>query len=173
MSRRNQTDAPSSSEIRNSGAIPFASQIPNDSEAEGDTLKDVLDNAGEMVKVLVEDIDLVTLNDEQSAAIGGIASKQFVPVTAVAICTGVGGTLAGDAEVTIGITSGGTQILAATALGLTTLNDKKIVDLSAVKKAAMGGNASVYVKVTKADTTGTAGSLTNVYLFGYMIPTAS
>jgi len=168
---RNRTNAPSGNDIRSKGAIPFASQIPNDTVSEGDSLADVLDNGGEKVRVLVEDLDIVTLNDEQSKEIGGVATKQFVPVTAVVHCTGVGGTLAGDGEITIGITTGGTEILAATVIAVTTLNDKLVVDLSAVKKAAMGGNAEVFVKVTKADTTGTAGSLANVYLFGEMIPT--
>jgi len=164
---------PSGDAIRNAGAIPFASQIPNDANAEGNTLADVLNSLGERVRVVVEDLDIVTLNDEQSVAIGGVASKQFTPVTAIVHCTGVGGTLNGDAEITIGITSGGTEILTATAITVTALNDKFIIDLSAVKKAAMGGDATIYVKVTTKDTTGTAGSLANVYIIGEMIPTAS
>jgi len=169
---RNPADAPTSAEIRNNIAIPFASQIPNDSQSEGDSLADVVNNLGDKIRVIVEDIDIVTLNDEQSVALGGPASKEFCPVTAILQCVGVGGTIAGDGEVTIGITSGGTQILAATASLAVLVNEKLVVDLSAVKKPAIPANSTIYVKVTKADTTGTAGSLINCVLMGEVIPSA-
>ena len=169
---RNSANAPTQEEIRENSAIPFASQIPNDSDSEGGSVADVLDNAGDRLRVVVDDIDIVTLNDEQSAALGGNAAKEFCPVTAILQCIGVGGTIAGDGEVTIGITTGGTEIVAATVSLAVLANEKLIVDLSAVKKPAMPANSTIFVKVTKADTTGTAGSLIRCILDGIVVPSA-
>jgi len=74
--------------------------------------------------------------------------------------------------VTIGITTGGTEIVAATVSLAVLANEKLIVDLSAVKKPAMPANSTIFVKVTKADTTGTAGSLIRCILDGIVVPSA-
>jgi len=174
MTRRNAADAPSADSIRNAGAIPQASQISNDSNSEGESVAAVLNNLGDKLRKTVTALDIVTLNDEQSVALGGDALHQWAPVTAVVQITGVGGTIAGDAQITIGITTGGTEILAATALtGAVTINEMLIIDLSAVAKPAIPANSTVFVKVTSADSTGTAGSLASVHLMGEIIDTAS
>ena len=172
----NTVNAPSGVEIRKIAAIPFASQIPNDTGHEGESVGEVIDNIGERTVVLVEDISVETLNDEQSTAIGGDAAKQFVPTHAIIHMVDVGAGLAanGDVAITIGISAGGTQILAATVCtNLIAIDTKFIIDLSAVVKPALAANATIYVKVTTADTTAGAGHLANAYIYGELIPTAA
>lgn len=171
---RNTADAPTGDEMRNDGAVPFASQVPNDSSKVGATIKDALESLGAETRILVEDLDIATLNDEQTKAIGGVAGMQFAPKTAIVQCTGIGGTLAGDAEISIGITTGGTEILVATVLtALTLLNDMFIIDLSATVKAAIPANSVIFVKVTTKDTTATAGALANALIVGELLVTAT
>ena len=165
-------ETPTQREIRNDGAIPFASQIPNDSTRAGATIAEAMETLGAESRILVEDIDIVTLNDEQTKAIGGVATQQLAPKTAIIQCTGVGGTLAGDTEISIGITTGGTEILAATVLtNLKLKNSMMIIDLSAIVKLAIPMNSTIFVKVTTKDTTGTAGCLANAYIIGEILPT--
>lgn len=176
MSNRNSNDTPSADNIRNSGGIPYASQIPNDSNAEGANLAEVLNDAGERLRVRVQNVAINTLNNEKSVALGGVASKQWAPTHAIVqmVDVGAGAAATGDFEITIGITSGGTQILAATACtGVIAINTKLVIDLSAVVKPALPASSTVYVKVTTADSTAGAGHLADVYLVGEVIATAS
>lgn len=165
--------------IRNAGAIPYASQIPNDSTYPGTNVDDALttlySTVGARKRVVIEDISMETLNDEQSTAIGEAATLQFTPTHMVVQVTDVGAGVAanGDMQITIGTATGGTQILTATAMtGLNTLNERFTATFSGVR-AAIAGNATIYVKVTTADTTAGAGHLANVYLYGELTPTFS
>jgi|GEM_PF-2833286 len=170
---RNPANAPSDDKIRNAGAVPWASQIPNDTEAEGNYVSDVLSNMGERLRAVVSDLAIDTLNDEQSVALGGVASKQFAPTHAIVqMATVSGAAAAGDFQISIGITSGGTEILAATACtGVIAIDTKLIIDLSAVVKPALPASSTLYVKVTTADTTAGAGHLAKVYVVGEVIAT--
>jgi len=171
---RNTADAPSQEEIRNNAAIPFASQIPNDTNADGDSLADVLNAVPEKVSVLVEGLDAQSVN-EQSTAIGGASTNQFAPTHAIVHLQSIAGTaLAGDTDITIGIASAGTEILAQTeCTGLINVDDKFIIDLSAVVKPAMPADGTIFVKVVVADTNADDANLFNVTLVGEIIPTAA
>ena len=165
---------PTENEIRNDGSIPWASQIINDaSDALGASIADALDVLGKTKRVVVSDVSVETLNDEQTVALGGNATDEFCPVTAIVHMTDVGeGDAAnGDLAITIGITTGGTEILAAkVCTNLIAVNTKYIIDLSAIVKPAIAGNSTIYVKVTTKDTTAGAGHLADVYIVGETFP---
>lgn len=172
--RINADGTPTDNSIRNDAAIPHASQIPNNTKLPGEYLGNALETLDQ--RVVVSGMEVETLNNEQSTAIGGAATDQWCPTTAIIQMVDVGeGTAAnGDVQMSIGITAGGTQILAATALtNLIAINTKFVIDLSAVVKPAIPANSTVYVKVTTADTTAGAGHLANAYIYGKIIPTAS
>jgi hypothetical protein len=119
-------------------------------------------------RVSVASIALDTLNDEQSAGIGGVSTDEFCPTLAVVQLTNAGsGTPNGDAQITIGITTGGTEILAATALtGLVALNDKFLIDLTGAVQNSIPADSDIYVKVTTADTVGVTGITGTAYIEG-------
>lgn len=169
---RNADGTPTGESLRSDGAIPYASQIPNNSNAEGDSLEDALNVLAGRKRVLVESLAIDTINDEQTVAIGGVATKQFAPLFAIVqmVDVGSGAAATGDTDISIGISTGGTQILAATeCTGLIGINTKKVIDLSAVVKPAIPANSTIYVKVTTADATAGAGHLANVYIVGEII----
>lgn len=170
-------NVPSGSEIRNDGAIPSASQIPNNSDlVSGDYVADALDSLGIVLegrkRILIESLAIDTINNEKSVAIGGLATQQFAPLFAIVqmVAVGVGAAATGDTDISIGISAGGTQILTATeCTGLIGINTKKVIDLSAVVKPALPASSTVYVKVTTADASAGAGHLANVYIVGEII----
>jgi hypothetical protein len=110
---------------------------------------------------------MYTLNNEQSTAIGGSAASEFVPLWAIAHLEAVGGAGAtGDAQITIGTSAGGTQILGATALTtLKDLNDRFVISLNGLTDT-IPANSTIYVKVTTKDTSAGVGHLIDVYLLG-------
>ena len=168
---------PTGQEIRNDGAIPWASQIPNDSDLGGKSgsIADALNIAAKSKRVVVADVSVETLGDEQTVALGGLSTEHFSPITSIVHMTAVGeGNAAnGDLAISIGITTGGTEILAATVVtGLIGINTKKVIDLSSVVKPALPANSTIYVKVTTKDTTAGAGHLADVYINGETIPGA-
>lgn len=170
---RNTNDKPSGSSIRNDGAIPFASQIDNDSTVAGAFVSDALDTLkGSIpvrVRAAVTGLAIDTLNDEQSVALTGVATDQFMPLVAIVHMedVGAGAAAAGDFEITIGISSGGTQILTATACtGVIGVDTKLAIDLTGAAKVAMPADSTIYVKVTTADTTAGAAHLANCYIVG-------
>lgn len=169
--KRNADGTPTQYSIRNDGAIPFASQIQNDSDYPGDNVAASLNvvnaTVGARRIVKIEDLAIPTLNNEKSKAVGGSATEQLCPVAAMVHLKAVGtGTAAsGDVEISIGTSAGGTQIkTAGAATGLTGLNGKFVFDLTGGLKAAIAGNATFYAKVTTADTTAGAGHLADVYV---------
>lgn len=171
---KNINDRPTIEEIRNNGAIPFASQIPNDSPQGGDSVGEVLTLQGAKGRVMIDSLAIDTLNDEQTANLGGDAADEFCPITAIIqMIAVVGAAASGDFEITIGITPGGTEILGATACtGVIDENDKLPIDLSGVALNSIPANSDIYVKVTTADTTAGAGHLARAYLVGELIPKA-
>jgi hypothetical protein len=173
VTRRNADGSPTGQAIRSEGAIPYASQIENDSTYPGAFLDDALttlySTVGARKMVKITGLDMPTLNNEQSTAMGGSAANQFAPTHAVITVNnvGVGAVANGDMQITIGTATGGTQISSAiTCTGLNTINEKLVVDLTGATKAAIPCNSTIYVKVTTADTTAGAGHLADVYLFG-------
>jgi hypothetical protein len=67
--------------------------------------------------------------------------------------------LVGDASITVGTTSGGTDILSATPLStLLTVNQSLVIGMFGLFPAILG-NATIYVGVTHADS-GTSGTAT-------------
>lgn len=174
--KRNTSDRPSEYEIRVSGAVPFASQIPNDSDVDGLTIADMVNALvlGVESRKAILGLAIDTLNDEKSVALGGLATDLWCPTRAIVKMAAVDGAAAtGDVEITIGIVSGGTEIAAATVCtNLINLNDTFMIDLSGVVKEEILANSTVFVKVTTADTTAGAGHLADVYLYGETIPAA-
>jgi hypothetical protein len=173
VTRRNADGTPTGQAIRSEGAIPYASQIENDSSYPGtyvdDALTTLYTTVGARQRIKITGLAMPTLNNEQSTAMGGSASNQFAPTHAVVTVNNVGSGAAanGDMQITIGTSTGGTQILTATACtGLNTINEKIVISLMGATKAAIPCNSTIYVKVTTADTTAGAGHLADVYLFG-------
>jgi hypothetical protein len=176
VTRRNADGTPTGQAIRSEGAIPYASQIENDSSYPGAYVDDALTTCyttvGARQLVKVSDVVIRTLNNEQSTAMGGSAANQFCPTHAVVHlkAVGVGAAANGDVQISIGTSTGGTQIkTAGAATGLTGLNAKFIFDLTGAVKAAIPCNSTVYVKVTTADTTAGVGHLADVYLYGDVV----
>jgi len=123
---------------------------------------------GELERIAVTGVHLEILNNEQSTAIGGAAANEFVPRFIIFHMedVGVGAAANGDAQVTVGITPGGTEILGATALtNLINLNDRFVVAITGLT-ATMPANSTLYVKVTTADTTAGADHLCDAYVLG-------
>jgi len=119
-------------------------------------------------RVLVAGCELETLNDEESTAIGGSAASEFVPTLVIFHIedVGVGAAAAGDATVTVGITTGGTEILPTTTLtGLNTLNEHFSVPVAGLTEA-ITADSTIYCKVTSADSTAGAGHLLDCYVVG-------
>ena len=96
---------------------------------------------------------------ETTGVLNGTAAQDFAFEYVIVHCTAVGGGLNGNVEITIGTSSGGTQVLSATPLtGLNTLNQTFQIALTGLFRP-VAGNATLYVNVTSADTgagTGTA-----------------
>lgn len=99
-------------------------------------------------------INLKTLG-AYTAVLTGSALKLFVPLHTVITCTSANA-LVGDAEITIGTTLGGTEILPATPItDVTHVGESTVVGMLG-KFDAIAGNATIYYTVTKVDT-GVAG----------------
>jgi hypothetical protein len=95
---------------------------------------------------------LRTLNNEVSAALNGTSTKKFIPEGIDLVITALTGGPAGDAQITVGTTAGGTQILPATPLtGLNAVGETFPITLTGIFPS-IAGNATLYVKVTTADT---------------------
>jgi len=122
----------------------------------------------EKPRVLVAALAIDTLNNEQSTAIGLSAGSEFVPRYAIAHLEAIGGAGAtGDTEITIGTSTGGTQILTATALtGVDGLNDHFLIALATGLTATLTADSTIYCKVTTKDTSAGAGHLVDVYIVG-------
>lgn len=124
-----------------------------------------LDESG---RILVAGCEMETLNNEQTAAIGGSASDEYVPTAIVFHVEDVGAGAAanGDIQVTAGITPGGTEILPATPLtSLSSLNDRFTVAITGLTDT-IPANSDLYVKVTTQDSTAGAGHLMDAYFIG-------
>jgi len=119
-------------------------------------------------RVTVTGCEVETLNNEQNTAIGLSAADEFVPIYAIfqMEAVGVGAAANGDVEVTIGTSAAGTQILGTTTLtNLINLNDRFVVVLAGLT-AAIAADATIYCKITTADTTAGAAHLLDLILVG-------
>lgn len=138
---------------------------------------DAVDNAAMVTKLALADrikvtgCEMETLNNEQSTAIGGAAANEFVPELIVFHVEDVGAGAAanGDIEVSVGTTTGGTQIMVATTLtNLISLNQRYVAVIDGLT-STMLANGTLYVKVTTADTTAGAGHLLDAYILGTIV----
>jgi hypothetical protein len=119
-------------------------------------------------RVLVVGCEMETINNEQSTAIGGDAANEFIPTALIFHVEDVGAGAAanGDIEVSVGISTGGTQILVATTLtNLISLNDRFEIAITGLTNT-IPANSTLYVKVTAADTTAGVGHLMDTYIVG-------
>jgi hypothetical protein len=122
----------------------------------------------DMKRVKVTGLAIDTLNDEVSTAIGGSSANLFVPnrIYVQIEDVGAGAAATGDFEITVGTSTGGTQILAATACtGCNTLNETFQIDVSGVLPA-ITEDSTLFVKCTTADSTAGAGHLADIYIQG-------
>ena len=119
-------------------------------------------------RILVAACQMETLNNEQTANIGGLITDEYVPTAIVfhVEAVGVGAAANGDIQVTVGTTPGGVDILPITALtNLISLNDRFTVAITGLTDT-IPANSDLYVKVTTADTTAGAGHLMDAYFEG-------
>jgi len=117
-------------------------------------------------RVLVAALAMDSVN-EKSAAIGGNAADEFVPLKVIVHLEddGAAGGATGDMQITVGTSAGGTQILGATVLtAFATLNDRFTITLSGLT-AAIAADSTLYVKVTTRDTTA-GGYIADAYIEG-------
>jgi hypothetical protein len=164
-------------DLRNAGMIPATSQIPNNSNVVGQSLNDVLNSiqatVGARGMVKVAGLIPATVTDEKNAAIGGDGSNQFTPFMAIVHLSAVdGATPTGDFHITIGTSTGGTQILASTECTGLLAKDGRFVIAIAGLRGSILDNASIYVKIVTADTTAEVGTIADVYLYGESFPKA-
>jgi hypothetical protein len=102
-------------------------------------------------------VNLKTLAN-YSATLNGPVSKRFVPSRVIVTCE-TATALSGDAQITIGTTSGGTNILSATPLStLTTVNQSLVIGMFGLFPYLLC-NALIYFAVTNIDS-GTSGTAT-------------
>jgi hypothetical protein len=107
-------------------------------------------------------LDIGTLNDEQSIVLGGDASKHLRPWRFTVHLHTVAGSPNGDAQIRIGTSSGGNQILSDTPLtGLDGQHKTFDIDITNVQPA-ITADSTIYVRVTTADTGASANTLCNV-----------
>jgi hypothetical protein len=110
----------------------------------------------------VEDVDIGTLNDEQSIALGGNAAKHLSPTHLTIYLHTVAGAPNGDAQIRVGTSSGGNQILADTVLtGLDTQHKTFVINIDGVMPV-ITADSTIYVKCTTKDTGASASTLINV-----------
>ena len=110
----------------------------------------------------VEDVDIGTLNDVQSVALGGLVITHLSPWRFTLHLHTLTGAPSGDAVIRIGTSSGGNQILGDTTLtGFDTLHKTFNVVMEGAA-IALTGDSTIFVKVTTADTGAAAGTLVNV-----------
>jgi hypothetical protein len=168
------SEVPTGKELRVDSAIPYASQIMNDSTYPGKYVDDALDGVyttiGCRLRTVIEDLDLVLVGlDEKSAALGGSASDYWHPTFAVVkLKSTTGSAPATPAQISIGTASAGTQLVAATALtGLDTAGDTLIISFTGAK-AAITADSTIYVNVTTAEGTATT-AVADVYVYGEIL----
>jgi len=93
------------------------------------------------------------LNDDVSGALPGSASDAWHPTLLIVNITAITGAANGDAEITVGTSAGGTQILTATALtDLNAVGEVIAIDLTGATKAAIAANDTIHVRCTTIDT---------------------
>ena len=110
----------------------------------------------------IEDVDIGTLNDEQSVALGGLAATHLRPWRLTVHLHTVAGGPNGNTAIRVGTSSGGNQILTDTVLtGLDSQHKTFDIDLVGVMPA-ITADSTIYVKVTTADTGASANTLVNV-----------
>ena len=120
----------------------------------------------ERQRVKVSTLAMDSVN-EVLQAIGGSAANEFVPLKVIVHLEddGGGGGATGDMQITVGITSGGTQILGATATtNLKLLNDHFEVDITGLT-AAIPADSTLYVNATTKDSSA-VGYTCDVYVEG-------
>lgn len=167
------SEVPTGKELRVEKAIPYASQVMNDSNYPGkyvdDAMNGVYTTIGCRLRTVVEDLDLVLVGlDEKSAALGGSASDYWHPTFAVVRLKSKTGTVATPAQISIGTTSTGTELVAATALtSVATVGDTLIISFTA-KKAAIAANSTIYVNVTTAEASASA-AVADIYVYGEIL----
>jgi hypothetical protein len=149
--------APTGKELRVDSALPYLSQIVDD--------RAICRRIGG----LASGIDLQTLASAVSGSLGGPPDKVFVPTLLVAHATAITGAANGDAEITVGTAAAGTQIMAATALGLDADEEWVIIDLTGVARAAIAANAEIHATVTTADTGAGSALAADIYVIGEVL----
>jgi hypothetical protein len=103
-----------------------------------------------------------------NGALNGLSGSQFVPTHAIVTCTAAGGALNGDAQIQIGTTNGGAELMAAFPLtGVTGVGTKHLVQFTGAIPALVG-NATLYVRMTSADGSGNTGTV-KVDFFGNQV----
>lgn len=81
------------------------------------------------------------------------AAASFIPTHVVVTCTV---NMTGDAKLIFGTTAGGAEIQAETTMtGLTTAGQRWIIPITAKVVGAIAGNATLHIRVSTVDTTGT------------------
>lgn len=170
----------SGTSVTAAGMLKYASGTQWDTNASGALeVTDASDNANyaqtrqdlRMQRLAITGLAVDTLNDEVSAALGGVAADLFVPQKLIVHLedVGAGAAATGDFEITVGTATGGTQILTATACtNCKDLNDCFTIAFAGLQDA-IAGNATIFVKCTTKDTSAGAGHLADAYLIGELI----
>jgi len=173
------TEAVALTTHRSSDGTDHANVVLGDTHrtGSGSDHADVASATAELAKeeiVLVSAVAIDTLNDEQSTAIGGSSGNQFKPTYIEFHLEAVGGAGAtGDAQITVGTSAGGTQILTATTVtNMKDLNDTFGVSVTGLLDP-IGADSTLYVKCTTADTTAGAGHLMDAHITGEIFPTGT
>lgn len=166
------SECPTGKELRVERAIPCASQIMNDSTYPGKYVDDALDGLytteGCRLRAVAENLDLTSTSSEVSDALGGSASDYWHPTFAVVRLKSKTGTVGTPAQISIGTTSTGTELVAATALSaVATVGDTLIISFTA-KKAAITADSTIYVNVTVAEASASA-AVADVYVYGEIL----
>jgi hypothetical protein len=119
----------------------------------------------ESVNVTLTGLALQTLGAKLSGALNGAAAQKFVPEKIVAIVTAATGAPNGDAQIKLGTTNGGSEIMAAHLLECATANEPTMILLEG-RFPAIAGNATLYAEVTTADTKGACTCVVTLRVIG-------
>jgi hypothetical protein len=125
--------------------------------------------AGTRVRAHLTAIDLKALA-AYTGAVNGLSTDYFVPTNLTFRVTAAGGAaLNGNAQVTVGTSAGGTQILPATPLtGLSTIRTTFSIPIAGLVNVAIAGNSTLHCSVTFADTSAGTGTA-ELYIEGLIV----
>lgn len=118
---------------------------------------------------LIEDVNLKSVGSSYTYAIGGDGTNTIAVDNVIVNLTSAGGALNGNAKITLGISPGGTEVLAATTLtGLNATTKMFKIDIEGLT-TKFADDQTLYISVHTADSGAAIFALADVTITYYYI----